>query len=171
MKGKRPVVFGFRPRNALSGGELALRLFQVLSLLPLPYILIAPGYPALVTRKGLLHWLFGLGISALPRGETLALSLLYRQTGSEVWVHLALLALALVFGLAGGRLLRGNASARPLRIVLCVLLGADLLFRALPTGLSPAFGPFVWVPALLLRAASLLLLLLDLRAEKRSDGE
>ena len=167
MKKDRRIVFGFRPQNALSGGELAIRLFQLLSLLPLPYILIAPGFLALVARKGFLRWLFALGISALPRWEALALSLLYRQTGSEVWVHMVLLVLALVFGLAGGALLRGKTAARPLRFVLCALIAADLVFRALPTGLSPAFGPGVWIPALALRCAALVLLLLDLRAEKR----
>ena len=157
------MKFGTRVKNALSGAELALRVQQVAALLPAVIIFLASAYRPLLLNGGLFPALFGLGASVLPRWELLGLSLLYRLSGSEVWVALALPALALVLGLVFGPLLRHRDRAAVSRRVLAGLIVFDLLSRLVPLRFNLSFGwPFA-ILGFLVQAASLVLVLMDLK--------
>ncbi len=162
------MTFGVNVRGKLTGADAAVRIFQISSLLPLPYIFLASGYQYLFTKYGLFSVLFDLGFAALPRVETLGLSALYRVTSSEIIVYFLMAALALAVGLAAKRLLRGK-ERRPVtvRVVWSVLIALDLVFRLVPL---PFASLPIWalVPGFLLRAACLALVLLDLRAVKKA---
>lgn len=159
------VKWGTFDRHAVSGAQLYVYVFQVCSLLPLPFIFAVAGYPAVITSNNLVSSLCDVGLAALPRAEVLALSLVYSSTLNELVVYFALLVLALVLGFAFGRALRGNReSALKLRRILVALIAFDLVFRLLPFGFNLAFG----LPATILgwacRAACLAFVVLDLRA-------
>lgn len=154
--------FGIGQRKTMSGAELAVRVFQITSLLPLAYLLTAPGYPYLFTRSGLLSVLFDLGAAALPRAELWLLSLLYRLSASEVAVHFVILALALGAGLAAHSLSQSSpARRRGCRIVYAGWLALDLLLRLLLR--APSFPLWALIAGFLLRGACLALVLLDLK--------
>lgn len=163
------MSFGLSSGKGLTGAGLSLRLWQAFSLLPALYIFVAAGYPAVVQRRGLFSFLADLGLSLLPRWESLGLSVLYRLSRSELAVYFAVVGFALLLGLAGDRLLRGK-TARASRIVFACLLGADLIVRLLPLAFNRAFG----IPGAILGFAGLLgllaLVLLDLRAGKGQEG-
>ena len=92
--------FGINIRNRLTGADLYVRIFQLTGLAPVLYVLVACVHPAVFTSGNVFSVLFGLGTSALPRWEALALSRLYRMSHSEVLVCAAVLVFALAFGLA-----------------------------------------------------------------------
>ena len=164
------MKFGLNPRKRLTGAELAVRVQQVCALLPVLYLFAASGFPAILSIRSPLSVLFDLGISALPRAESLGLSLLYRLSRSEVWVNFALLGFALVLGLAAGALLRGAPRrARLARWAMLVWIGADLLLRLLPLGCNRAFGLPAALVGFAVQALCLALTALDLRADRRGD--
>ena len=102
------MKFGVDLRRERTGADLAVLVFQIASLLPVCYVLIASGYPSIVTQRGLFSVLFGLGCSAIPRAEAFALSALYRLTTSEIVFSLLLLAIALLFGVVMKKRLHGE---------------------------------------------------------------
>ncbi len=161
------MKFGVGPGNALRGADLAVRVQQVAALLPAAVIFLASAYRPILLKGGLFPFLFGLGASALPRWELLGLSLLYRLSGSEVAVALALPLLALALGLAAGPLLRSRKRSVPARWVLAGLIVLDLLSRLLPFRFNLSFGWPLAILGFLLRLASLALILLDLRTQGR----
>ncbi len=162
--------FGLYHRHAYTGSEICVIVQQIAALLIAPFMLFSSGYTGLFTSHGFLAWLFDAGISILPRSEALALSLAYRRTESELFVFFTVLALALAWGLVSGRLLHGKKSGVVTRVVLAVLLSADLLLRLLPLSFNGTFG----IPAAMLgfavRLACLVLVLLDLRAYRRGNN-
>lgn len=158
--------FGLFERKALTGAELAVRIYQISSLLPLPYLLIAAGSPPLITKSGLLSVLFDLGCMVLPRPELRALSLLYRLSASEIAVHFAILLPALIVGLAAERLLKNKRRGRLWRIAYAAWIGLDLLVRFLLPHLS--FPLWAAVTGFAVRLSCLALILLDLRAARKS---
>ena len=164
------MTFGVNVRGKFTGADAAVRIFQISSLLPLPYIFLASGYQYLFTKNGLFSALFDLGFAALPRAETLGLSALYRLSSSELAVYFLTLVLALIAGLAAKKLLTGKGR-RPVdvRVIWAVLIALDLVFRLVPL---PFASLPVWALAagFLLRAACLILILLDLRAAKKSES-
>lgn len=162
------MKFGVNVRNKLTGAGLYVRSMQVSALLPALYIFVASGYPGLLRSANVLSFLFGLGCSILPRGEMLAVSALYRATGSELWVYFVLLIFALAFGILADALLRSRTAGRPARLVFAALVAADLLLRLIPLRFNLAFGWPGAVLGFLGRAACLALILLDLRAEKKA---
>jgi hypothetical protein len=162
------MKFGVAVRNKLTGAGLYVRAMQVSALLPALYIFVASGYPALLRSANVLTFLFGLGCSLLPRGETLAVSSLYRATGSELWVYFALVCFALAFGLLADALLRSRTAGRPARLAFAALVAADLLLRLVPLRFNLAFGWPCAVLGFLGRGVCLALILLDLRAEKKA---
>ena len=163
------VEWGIQNRKVLTGAHLCVRAFQVISMAPLPYIFAVAGYPAVITGRNPLSYLFDLGIMALPRLEAVALSLLYRLTASELVVYFALLAPAIVVGIVLGRLLRGTEQVNvAVRRVLAGLIAADLVIRLLPFGFNLAFGIPAAIVGWLIQLACLALVLLDLRAATAS---
>ena len=165
---KRRVRFGVALRGALSGAELSVRFLQGAVLPPVLFLLLVSAYPPAMLHRGVAAALFELGLSALPRWELLLLSLLYRLSGSEIALTFALLVPALAFGLIAGRLLGDKRTGAAARKVYTALVIADLVLRLLPFRFNLAFGlPFA-AAGFLLRAGCLVLILLDLRAERRA---
>ena len=163
--------FGIDQRNRLTGADLYVRIFQIASLLPVLYVLVACVYPAVYTTRNVLSFLFGAGMSALPRWEALALSWFYRVTASEVLVCLTLLAAALVFGLVAGRLLKGARRGRTVRVVLAVLIVLDLILLVLPPFFRFPFGVPAAVTGFVIRLGCFALILGDLLAQRRDPRE
>ena len=159
------MKFGVSVRNRLTGADLAVRVYQVISILPVLYLLVAAGYPALFASRNLFSFLFDLGVSALPRAEALCAAFVYRMTASEIVFSMAFLVLALAVGLIANRVLHGER-ARIARMVYAALIGADLLIRLIPLHVSGVFGMPVTILAFLIRLGCLALILLDLRAER-----
>ena len=160
--------FGIDQRNRLTGSDLYVRVFQIASLLPVLYVLVACVHPAVFTTRNVFSVLFDAGMSALPRWEALVLSWLYRTTGSEVLFCFVMLAVALAFGLAAGRLLKGARRGRVVRIVLAILIVLDLILRVVPTSFRFSFGVPATVIGFIIRLGCLALILLDLRTDRRN---
>lgn len=168
MAVNRRITFGTDIRRAISGADLYVRLYQIMSLLPVLYILVAAGHPKILTGRNVLTWLFDCGINAIPRAESLLLSWVYRQTASEIIVCFALLLAALAVGILGNRLFRDNhKTGHQTRLVFAVLIAADLLIRLLPFSWNAAFGLPASVFGFAVRIACLILIILDLRAERK----
>ncbi len=145
---------------------LAVDVWQILSLVPALYIVLASLYPyALV--GGAWRLLFDLPLAALPRWEAFALSFLYRLSGSEVLVALLLPGLALAGGILLKRLLgRGGKPSRVTRFFLAAACGADLILRLFPFSLLPWYGWLGASAGFFVRGACLGLILADLFARK-----
>lgn len=162
------ITFGTDLRRKLSGADLYIRILQISSVLPVIYIFIVTGAPALLVNRSVFSVLFECGISALPRGESLFLSWLYRCTSNEVIVYFVILFIALFAGILGNRLFRDNhKNGQTTRKVFVVLIGADLLLRLLPFSWNTAFGLPAAIFGFAVRAVCLTLILLDLRASRQ----
>ena len=161
------MKFGIDIRGRLTGADLAVRIVQIAAALPMLYFVILSGWLSLLTMETPLTYLFSLGVCAIPRAVALGLSALYRQTGGEVLFSMLLVAAALAFGVVMNRLLHSERG-RTARIVLVVLITIDLILRLLPLGFTKAFGLPCEIIAFALRAVSLTLVLLDLRAGKKA---
>ena len=157
------MKFGIDVRGSLTGADLAVRIVQIAAALPMVYLVIASGWFSLTTKETVLSYLFSLGICTIPRIAALGLSALYRSTGGEVLFSMILVAAALFCGVWMNRLLRGK-NGKTVRMVLAVLIALDLIARFLPLGFVGAFGLGAEIPAFVIRAACLFLILLDLRA-------
>ena len=163
------MKFGIDVRGRLTGADLAVRIVQIAAGLPMLYLMILSGMPALLTQKSPVTYLFSLGVCAVPRAVALGLSALYRQTGGEVLFSMLLVAAALAFGVVMNRLLHSERG-RTTRVVLAVLIAIDLILRLLPLGFTKAFGLPCEIIAFALCAVSLVLVLLDLRAGRKADA-
>ena len=162
MKG---VKFGIDIRRQLTGADLYVRIFQICSLLPLPYIFLATAHPAILSTRNLFSVLFDIGMSSIPRLEAYALSGLYRLTSSEVAVYFVVLAVALSLGFISSRVLRGNPEASiRFHKAAEVLVALDLAIRIIPVKANIAFGIPAAVIGLAVRAACLYLVIRDLKA-------
>ena len=165
------VRFGSGERNSLSGAELYVRIFQITSLMTLPYIFIASGYPALVSYKNILSFIFDAGIMSLPRAEALLCGLIFKLTLHELIVYFLILIFAFVYGIVMKRLLTGPKKHPVIiRRILAVLICADVIFRAIPVKCNISFG---W-PALLIgeiiRLGCLFLIIKDLIAIRKEKN-
>ena len=165
----RHVEFGIDIRRKLTGADLYVRIFQICSLLPLPYIFIASAHPPVLSTRNLFSVLFDTGMSTIPRAEAYMLSYLYRQTSSEVAVYFVMLVAALALGVIAGRVLRGNpdASIRFHKIV-AALIAVDLVIRIIPIKANITFGILPAAIGIAVRAACLYLVLRDLKEERKS---
>ncbi len=161
------MKFGIDVRGRLTGADLAVRIVQIAAGLPMLYLIILSGMPSLLTQETPVTYLFSLGVCAVPRAVALGLSALYRQTGGEVLFSMLLAAAALACGIVMNRRLHSERG-RTTRVVLAVLIAVDLILRLLPLGFTKAFGLPVEILAFALCAASLTLVLLDLRADKKA---
>ncbi|MCR5807945.1 MAG: hypothetical protein K6G56_00125 [Clostridiales bacterium] len=147
----------------LSCADIYVRIFQVLSMLASLYLIIAPGEMSILTKRGLFPYLFDLGMENLPKWLEYGVAQVYVLSKSEVAVCFILLGFALAFGLAAGALLHGKrCAAKTTRIVLAALIAADLAVRLLPLDINKAFGPAASIPAFVIRAVCLALILADL---------
>lgn len=159
------VEFGIDIRRKLTGADLYVRIFQICSLLTLPYIFVATAHPDIFSTRNLLTVLFDIGISSLPRIEALGLSFLYRLTLSEVAVYFVVLAIALALGLIAGRVMRGDPEASiRFHKAAAVLITLDLAIRIIPVRANIAFGIPAAVIGIAIRAACLYLVIRDLKA-------
>lgn len=161
------MKFGIDIRGRLTGADIAVRIVQIASALPMLYFVILSGWLSLLTQDTPLTYLFSLGVCAIPRAVALGLSALYRHTGGEVLFSMLLAAAALFYGVVMNRLLHSERG-RTARIVLVVLITIDLIARLLPLGFTEAFGLPCEIIAFALRAVCLVLILLDLRADKKA---
>lgn len=162
------MKFGLTSGKQRTGADLSVLIWQVVCLLPLPYLLVLSGYPGLMTKNSVLGFLFDGGMAALPRWLTLGLSYLYRLAGHELVVYFILPILALAFGLLMKKLLRGERkTAMVLRIIFCAAIVFDLILRALLPQFRTLFGWPAAVVGLVIRLAMLGLVIGDLVAEKR----
>jgi hypothetical protein len=160
--------FGFGEKTRMTGAGLYSRILTLTALLPAVYIFIVSGYPSVIMRGGVLPFLCDVGAASLPRAELLFLSWLYRLTSSEIVFDFVMLALALAFGVVSRRLLRGK-HPREVRVVFAALVAADLVLRLVPAHFNIAFGWPAAIIGFIVRLGCLLLILLDLRAEKKKD--
>ena len=76
---------------------------------------------------------------------------------------------ALVYGVVMNRLLHSERG-RTVRIVLAALIALDLIVRLIPLGFTQAFGLPCEIAAFVLRAVSLVLVLLDLRTGRSANA-
>ena len=160
--------FGVQTDKKLSGAGVYTYVFQVASLLPLPYLLIASGYMGLVAKRGVLSFLFDAGFAALPRWLTLGVSSLYGKTARELIVYFALPVLALAFGLVMKKLLQGGEkTAKTVRIVLCAAIAVDLILRLFTPQFHIVFGWPAAIIGLAIRLAELGLIAGDLIVERK----
>ena len=161
------MKFGIDIRGRLTGADLAVRIVQIAAALPMLYFVILSGWLSLLTMETPLTYLFSLGVCAIPRAVALGLSALYRHTGGEVLFSMLLAAAALFYGVVMNRLLHSERG-RTARVVLIALIAIDLVLRLLPLGFTKAFGLPCEIIAFALRAVCLVLILLDLRADKKA---
>ena len=163
------MKFGINIRKKITGAELSVRVFQILSVLPVLYIVVSSAYMALLTTKGVLGALFEYGLAALPRSLAFGLSVIYRKTGHEALLVAVLLAAALLMGYGGGALLRAKRpTARVVRWVYAALIAADLILRLLPLQMNRVFSLPAAIVGFVLRLACIALILLDLRADRKA---
>lgn len=165
------MKFGFRTLKKLNGAGLYVCIMQIAALLPVLYIFIASGYMSVLTKKNVLSFLFDTGVSILPRAEVLGVSKLFHLTGDEIIVCLILPLIALIFGLILNPLLKSKSKAALItRIVLIVLIAADVVVRLLPFSFNRVFGIVPSVIGLVVRAGCIVLIALDIAAEKKNKS-
>ena len=156
--------YGLDVRRGLSGAALYVKIFQLISILPLPYIFIATVYMGITGSTNVFSVLFDIGMAASPRAEVMLLSYIYRITGSECLVYFALPVIALILGLIADRVLTGDVR-RSLAVhkIAAVLIAADLILRLIPIHANIAFGLPAAISGFLIRAACLFLVIRDIR--------
>lgn len=62
----KKIQFGINDRKITTGADLYVLIFQISSLLPLPFMLMITGYPAVIGTKNILTFLAGIGFMAIP---------------------------------------------------------------------------------------------------------
>ncbi len=161
---KDRVEFGIDIRRKLTGADLYVGIFQICSLLPLPYMFLARVHPPILGTRNLFSVLFDTGICALPRLEAYALSCLYRLTSSEVAVYFVILAIAITLGIIASRVLRGNPEASiRFHKAAEVLITLDLAIRIIPVKANFAFGIPAAAFGIAVRAVCLYLVIRDMK--------
>ena len=158
------LKFGLDVRRGISGANLYVKVFQLISLLPLPYIFMISVYPGITASRNVFSVLFDLGMAASPRIEIFALSYVYRMTASECLVYFALPVIALILGLSAGSILTGNPDKSLLfhRFIMVMII-ADLVLRLIPIHASIAFGLPAQIIGFIIRSICLYLVIRDMR--------
>ncbi len=153
-----------RKRWKLTGADSAILIFQVVSLLPLLYILVITGDNSVLLRKGIMHTVFNLGINGLPRLEVLGVACIYRLLHNEIIVFYAILLTAFIVGLVMKRKLPGKGpTARRTRWFLIIWVACDLVLRLVPIRLNTAYALPYRIFGFVVQAVILALLVWDLR--------
>ena len=143
-------------------------VFQVTSLLMIPYLLFATDLSA-AGGTTFPSALYDFAASSLPRAEMLLLSTLYRTTESEIFFYFALCLAALVFGLVASKCLKGNKSAKIFRIVCAAAIVCDLILRLLPFRFNSLFGTAPAVVGFAVRLICLGLIVKDLFFGRKAE--
>lgn len=165
---KNKVGFGIDIRKKLNGSDLYVKTFQIASMIPVIYMFVASGSLKLFSTGGPLAWIFDLGMSMLPRVEVMGLSYLYRSTSNEIIMLFTMLAIGLVLGLLSNIIFREDEKRGiAARKLFMALIGIDLVIRLIPVRPNLVFGPVFAVIGLLVRAACIAALYMDIRAEKQ----
>ena len=169
---KKRVRFGIDVRGQYTGADLYVHIFQICSLLPLPYLYISMVHPAIYSTRNIASALFDIGMSALPRAEAFALSFLYHETISEEKVFFIILIIAIALGFAADRALRGYPElSMRLHKLFEVLIGLDLAIRIVPVRANYAFGIPAAIIGWAIRALCLALLIKDMKAYQKQKAE
>ena len=165
---KERVKFGIDVRRKLTGADLYVRIFQICSLLPLPYLFFAMIDPEIGRTRNVLSVLFDIGMSSLPRAEVLSLACRYHAMINEQEVFFAILVVAIALGLAAERVLRGDpALSIRLHKAWEVMICMDLAIRIVPVRANYAFGIPAAAAGFAIRAFCLFLIIKDMKAEER----
>lgn len=166
------IRFGTDFRRVLTGADLVIRIIQAGALLLVPYVFIASGHIAVLLKPGVFSVLFDMGIAALPRLLTLGLSLLYVRTGHEVAFLFIALAFALILGIIGNRVFRESTDhAVRWRKILLALIIIDTVICLIPMHFNAVFGLPQAAFGIILRAAFIMMILLDLKNAQTDKGE
>ena len=164
---KDRICFGIDVRKKLNGSDLYVKTFQLASILPVIYFFVASGYMAIYSKSSIFSVLFDLGVSVLPRAETLALSHIYRSTDNEIIVVFIMMVIGLIFGLVSDKIFRENENRGiAARRLFIALIAIDLVIRLIPFKFNLAFGLPMAVIGFVVRAGFIVLLMMDLRASK-----
>ena len=162
------MKFGLNIRNKITGADLYLKLFQISAVLPVLYILVLSGYPSIITRKSFAGFIFEIGISLLPRAESLLVSFLYKSRLSEMLAAFIPLIIALIYGIIANKLVKKDDKiSRTVHIVFIVLIAVDLAVRLIPLSFNSKSGLAVWIITFLIRALCLVFNILDLHFYKK----
>ncbi|MBQ3290937.1 MAG: hypothetical protein IJH43_01010 [Mogibacterium sp.] len=165
---KYRLTYGLDVRRGISGAELYVKIFQIISILPLPYIFIAPVYMGILHSKNIFSVLFDLGMAAVTRAEAFLLSYLYGSTGSECIVYFILPGVALILGIFAGNILKGNESlSLKVHYAAAALISLDLLIRLIPIYANIAFGLPAEISGFIIRSLCLYLVIKDIRSAAR----
>ena len=166
------MKFGIIKKKKLTGADLYVRIMQICAILPVLYLVYAPGYIKLFAERGVLTYGLEFGASAVPRAESLLISLLYRLTAKELIVCFAFPVFALAFGIVMNKLLREKyETARVVRIILLVLVAADLVLRLLPLHFNSVYPQGIDIAAFVLRLGCLALIAADLIADAKEKKQ
>ena len=167
---KEKIVFGTDPRKKLNGSDIYVKTFQVASILPVFYLFMASGYLGIFSKTSVFSVLFDLGVSVLPRAEALALSYLYRVTDNEIIMIFVMMIIGLIFGLISNKIFRENEKRGiAARKVFIILIAIDLIVRLLPMKFNLAFGLPMAIIGFIIRAVSIVLLYMDIKAAKNKE--
>ena len=147
----------------ITGADLAVVLFQVMSMIMGLYILVIPGYYYLITNRNIFTFLFDLSASCLPRAEYWLLSLIYRMTLNEIIVFFCICVTALAFGLVMKKLLRLTGKAKVIvRIIYLIWIVLDVFIRILPLSINHYPQKSFQIVGIIFRAVLFVLIFSDL---------
>ena len=167
---KDRIGFGIDIRKKLNGSDLYVKTFQLASILPVFYLFMASGYMGIFSKRTVFSVLFDLGVSVIPRAEALALSYVYRSTDSELIMVFIMMVLALILGLLSGKIFRENEKRGIIaRKLFIVIIAIDLVIRLLPFKFNLVLGWPAVIIGFLIRAGSIALLLMDLKAYNKNE--
>ncbi|MBR4024528.1 MAG: hypothetical protein IKI86_04530 [Firmicutes bacterium] len=167
---KDKIRFGTDPRKRLNGSDLYVKTFQLASILPVFYLFMASGYMGIFSKRTVFSVLFDLGISVLPRAEALALSYIYRITDNELIMVFIMMIIGLILGLLSNKIFREDEKRGiAARKVFIVLIAIDLVVRLLPMKFNPAFGLPMAAIGFIIRAGSIALLYMDIKAANNNE--
>lgn len=165
---KNKVAFGIDIRKKLNGADLYVKTFQIASMLPVLFLITASGYLGLFAKGGPLAWLFEIGMSVLPRWETLGLSYIYRQTSNEVIMLFIMMLIGLLLGLFSNKIFRENEKRGiAARKVFMILIAIDLIVRLIPMRFNLVFGLPMAVIGFIIRAVFIVFLYMDIKTARK----
>ena len=147
-------------RNKHTGRELYLYAFQIVSLLPLIYMILFTDMFSIITAKNVFGFLFDLGLVCLPKIELWILSFIYHRTLNEVYPYFIMPFIALFLGLKIRRRF-SEKDGNKVNLILVILISADLVLRLLPMAVNSAFPVYMQIIGFVFRLTLLILILKD----------
>ena len=150
-----------KKRKLPSGSELYTLIFQVVSLLPLPYMVLLTGSFSVLIRHGMTAVMFELFMACVPRIWLFIVSALYRVTINEILVYFLILSVPLALGLYVKKYLYEKDRMRILSKILIIFTLTDLLVRIVPLKYNQLFSFGYQVIGIIVCIISLIALLKD----------